>query len=271
MTGPDSARLSRRRWLGLAGGVALAMAASGCTGAGQGPDRPRAGCVARGELERHTRLAELPLVYEVNGNRPAFWFDADFAGRLEAWLADLRTAGLRASRLWTYGAWTDGRRDGTGDCRSWHNSGRAFDLARIELVDGSFLSCRHDQWQSSTGAALRRTQRRYWALAASLHRRFAYVVTYPYNADHHNHIHVDNARSGRGPSQFSPSSPTQLQAVQAISTHVWDRPLDITGRWDAATRRATAEVLAELDHGGNLASAGGWDSYLGAAAARVTD
>ena len=265
--------------LGWTGGLAVGVALSGCSVGGPAPVRERASCVARGALTRHTRLAGLPLVYEISGNRNAFWFDADFAGRLEVWLADLRTIGLQSARLWTYGAWTDGRdsggEDGAGACRSWHHSGRAFDLARIELTGRRFLSCRYDLWQTLTGAALRRAQREYWAIAASLHRRFAYVVTYPYNTDHHNHIHIDNARSGRGASVFDPGSPTQLQAIQAISTHVWGRPLDPTGRWDGPTRRATSEVLTALGPGGELTgeSSGqsNWDRYLAATASRITD
>lgn len=225
--------------------------------------------MSRDELTRLTELADLPLGYEVSGNRNAFWFDADFARRLEVWLADLRAVGLRSARLWTYGAWTNGREDtgegGSSDCRSWHHSGRAFDLARIEVAGGRFVSCRYDQWRSLSGSALRRAQREYWALAASLHRRFAYVVTYPYNAAHHNHIHIDNARSGRGTSVFDPGSPTQVQAVQAISTHVMERPVDPTGRWDGPTRRATGDLTG--DSGGRS----NWDRYLAEAARRITD
>ena len=222
-------------------------------------------------MTRHNRLAGLPLIYEVSGNRNAFWFEADFASRLETWLEDLSRLGLRPARLWTYGAWTDGG----GNCDSWHHAGRAFDLARIELAGGRFVSCRYDQWRTQRGAALRLAQREYWAVAASLHRRFAYVVTYPYNADHHNHIHIDNARSGRGGSVFQPGSPTQVQAIQAISTHVWDRPVETTGRWDGATRSATAEVLQGLGPGGDLAGESdgrsNWDRYLAASATRITD
>ncbi len=269
--------VSRRQLLGWAGGAAAGAALAGCSLDGPAPARERVSCVARGALSRHLRLAGLPLVYEVSGQGHAFWFDEDFADRLADWLADLREAGLRAQRLWTYGAWTDGRaeQNGDGGCRSWHHAGRAFDLARIELAGGRFVSCRYDQWRGQTGTALRRAQREYWALAGSLHRRFAYVVTYPYNADHHNHIHIDNARSGRGPSAFDPGSPTQVQAIQAISSHVWDRPVEVTGRWDAATRRATAEVLSTLGSGGELTGESdgrsNWDRYLAASAARVTD
>ena len=269
---PDP-QLTRRRALALLGGAAggLAAALTGCTALPSTPRSERPGCVVRGELSRRTALAGLPLVYEVNGNRSPFWFDADFATRLETWLGDLRSIGVRAGRLWTYGAWTDGAADTERGCRSWHDSGRAFDLARIELTDGGFLSCRHDQWSRRSGAALRRSQLEYWALAASIHRRFAYVVTYPYDTAHHNHIHIDNGRSGGTDSTFDPGSPTQVQAVQAIAAHVWGRPVQLSGRWDADTRRAVGEVLAELDGPASLTAEGGWDRYLASSAARIAD
>lgn len=261
---PDSAGnrpvISRRHLIGLAAGVGATALLSGCTD-GPGPDRQSAACVARGQLARRTSLAGLPLVYEVNRRRNAFWFDAGFAGQLDAWVADVQGGGLRAIELWTYGAWTDGREE----CRSWHNSGRAFDLARIRLRTG-FVSCRYDEWRTATGPNLRRALGEYWALAASLHRHFAYVVTYLYDTEHHNHIHVDNGRSDGQRSVFDPGSITQVQAVQAIATHVWNRPVEITGRFDAATREATQAVLGELGHERSLTESGGWDRFLSASA-----
>ena len=176
---------------------------------------------ARGSWTRRTTLADLPLVYEVSRRRNAFWFDAGFARQLDAWVDDLAGLRLRATELWTYGAWTDGR----ARCRSWHNSGRAFDLARIRVRDG-FVSCRYDEWRTATGPTLSRALGEYWALAASLHRHFAYVVTYLYDTEHHNHIHVDNGRSGGERSVFDPGSITQVQAVQAIAS----ARLEPTGR-----------------------------------------
>ena len=85
-------------------------------------------------------------------------------------------------------------------CSSWHDAGRAFDLARLRLAGGTEVSCRYDLWRDTSGRELTRARRAYWAVAASAHRHFAYVLTYLYNAKHHNHIHVDNGRSGAGPS-----------------------------------------------------------------------
>jgi hypothetical protein len=193
--------LSRRRVLGVGGALAASVVIGACsaTGGEAGGSDPGGGgsatCVPRGSLESHRTLAGLPLVYEVTGRRPGFAFDGPFFTRLESWCAGLAAALPSPPReLSTYGSWTDGR----STCGSWHNAGRAFDVARLVLVDGSAVSCRYDQWRSLTGTRLAEARRRYWTLAAGLHQRFAYVLTYLDNAQHANHIHVDNGRSGGG-------------------------------------------------------------------------
>lgn len=256
---PDPVQLTRRRLLGLALSGASSALLTACSGGIPIPGREQAVCVPRDRLERHTALAGLPLVYEVSRRRNAFWFDPGFAAQLGTWLTDVREAGLEADELWTYGAWTDG----SDQCRSWHNSGRAFDVARVRVPDG-FVSCRYDQWRTTTGAELRRALRDYWALAASLHGHFAYVVTYLYDTEHHNHIHVDNGRSGTGRSEFDPGSITQVQAIQAIASYVWGRPTDITGRWDGPTRDATRAILAEIGPDADLTDEGAWSRFCSA-------
>ena len=170
----------------------------------------------RASLDSHRILAGLPLVYEVNRRRTAFRFDGAFFARLESWAEGLvEVLPSRPKELWTYGSWTDGG----SACDSWHNSGRAFDVARLPLVDGSVVSCRYDQWRTLGGARLDAARRRYWSLAAGLHLRFASVLTYLYNREHANHIHVDNGRSGNVDSTFSSRSQIQVQAVQALCSY----------------------------------------------------
>ena len=203
-------------------------------------------CVSRASLPRYGRLAGLPLVYEVDRRRSEFAIDEAFAGQLDAWLTELRElTGWKLQQVRTYGSWTNGG----SSCSSWHNAGRAFDLARLRMADERDVSCRYDLWRRTSGRELTEARRAYWAVAASAHRHFAYVLTYLYNAQHHNHIHLDNGRSGAGPSSFSSRSPAQVQAVQGILTHLWDAPVEVTGRWDSVTRAATESVLAELTVG----------------------
>ena len=50
---------------------------------------------------------------------------------------------------------------------------------------------------------------------------------------------------------------------------MWGRPLEITGRFDAATRQTTQAVLGELGQPSALTDAGGWDRFLSASAATL--
>ncbi|MET0695618.1 MAG: extensin family protein, partial [Propionibacteriaceae bacterium] len=215
--------LSRRQLLGLVGVGTVGAAATLLTGCSVGPTSDQtsgnASCVSRASLESHRTLSGLPLVYEVTQKRAAFSFDGGFFTQLGAWLTSYTEAsGLAApDQVWNYGGWINGG----SSCDSWHNSGRALDLGRLRLEGGDFVSCRYDQWRSESGAALEQRLRQYWALAASLHLHFAYVLTYLYNDQHANHIHVDNGRSGEGPPRFSSRSRVQVQAVQAVCQHVW--------------------------------------------------
>ena len=113
---------------------------------------------------------------------------------------------------------------------------------------------------------LEEARRDYWTLAAGLHLRFADVLTYLYNADHANHIHVDNGRSGSQPSSFRSRSRVQVQAVQALCSYRWNTPVELTGRWDAATQRASREVLDRLGIGGELQNGDRWSQFLTASA-----
>lgn len=181
------------------------------------------------------------------------------------WTDWLDTSGLgAANRIDSYGAWIDGR----GSCDSWHHSGRAFDLARLRSGSDVLVSCREDLWAGTSDEPA--TRRRYWAVAAHLHIHFAYVLTYLFDAAHRNHIHVDNGVSGAGLSTFRSGSRVQVQVVQATARWLFDEPVELTGRLDAATRRAAESVLDSLGRRGGLTSGDNWHAYLRAAAQRGT-
>ena len=266
--------ISRRRLLGLGATAWLTSLAglSGCSVTGlEFPDQPvdrgrnSPACVSRATLPRFGKLGSLPLVYEVNRRRSEFAIEQGFAGQLATWLGDLADlTGWDLRQLWTYGTWTDG----ADSCSSWHNAGRAFDLARLQLDDGQQVSCRYDQWRTGPDRTMAAARRRYWALAASAHKHFAYVLTYLYNDRHHNHIHLDNGRSGSAMSSFSTRSPAQVQAVQGLLTHLWDSPVEITGRYDASTRAAIARVLDGLEVSGELTDQPTWVALLDASTRR---
>ncbi|MDQ2755787.1 MAG: hypothetical protein M3Y71_04380 [Actinomycetota bacterium] len=238
------------------------------------------GCVAAGALTAATQLRGIPLVYDESGDRTSFRFEPTFRARLESWLPRHASAsGLgNPAEVWTLGSWVagdpsgsgvaaDGTVDTAGGCRSWHNAGRAFDLTR--LVDGTgqvVVSARYDLWSRFTGAQLETTRARYWRTVAGLHRDFDSVLTYLYNDLHHTHVHIDDGRvNGTSGSLFRAGSRVQVQAVQAMCSYVWGRPVDTTGEWDGATRDATAEVLAQTGVGGALTDGGtAWHGFLDA-------
>jgi len=138
----------------------------------------------------------------------------------------------------------------------------------VPWADGSAAPCRYAQGRSLDGDRLATARRHYWALAASLHQRFAYVLTYLYDNQHANHIHVDNGRSRTADSSFRPQSVVQVQAVQAVCSYLWDTPVELTGQWDRATRTAAGEVLDRLGLDDTMAAPGSWTGFLAASAAR---
>ncbi|MGN6753629.1 MAG: extensin family protein [Intrasporangium sp.] len=216
--------------------------------------------VERTQLQTHTSVASAAYVYEVDGQPTAFYSTSAFGARLERWFAThLKETGQRPDEVRSFGAWTPGAEG------SWHGSGEAFDVARLRAGGKDLVSARYDKWRDDTAAEVRTRLRLYWRLAAGLHLEFADVVTYLYDSNHSNHIHVDTGRFGpNGAPRLIPRSEVQVQAVQAMCRHVWGRSdVEITGRFDAATRDATSKVIA--DHGGEHAiddGVEGWRAFL---------
>lgn len=250
--------LSRRGFLGV--GALSVFALSGCVPTSVSPRDPAANCVAAGALSTLGQVNDVPLAYEETGREQAFRFEPDFHAQLSRWFGDWQQrSGLDATRVRTYGAWIDGG----ADCgSSWHHAGRAFDISGVDGPEGVLVSCRTDLWDQLSAVERAVQERRYWALAASLHLHFAYVLTHLYDSAHANHIHVDNGVSGADMSRFTPRSRVQNQAVQAIAQHLWDEPCEITGRWDRQTERATEAILQRVGASGSLTRGDNWRHYL---------
>lgn len=229
--------------------------------------RPSPTAVAASDLPTHRHLGGARLVYEIDGRATTLRIEPGFAARLDASLrSHWRAAGWATpARLTSYGTWIAAE----GDATSWHHAGRAFDVGRVRSADGTHLaSCRYDLWRTTSGASRRAAERAYWALAATLHRDFAFVLTYLFDEAHHSHIHVDDGLSGDGRSSFDRGSRVQVHALQAMCRHIWGHDLSITGRWDGPTREATGAVLDRIGVGGRLASDDGWRAFLTATARR---
>ena len=245
--------ISRRLLLGLGVTTALApLAACGSNlGGGMNGAAP---CLSPGELTSFDTLGGAPLSYAGTGTRQSFNADPAFVDLLEEWAAEwVDVAGLGPLvEVSTYGAHVD-------KCPSWHASGRAFDIAELIHEDGT-VSCRYDRWGEDPARL-----RQYWRLAASLSTRFTYTLAYPYNAEHHNHLHVDNGVNGYGATSFRERAQAQTEIAQGVLRHVFGRDVAISGDFDDATREAVRAVQQDAGISVRLATAEGWKAFLDAA------
>lgn len=271
--------LSRRQALTLGAAVAgggLSAMLGGCSGGLDlpggidvpGGPRPRSTPVPASSLPQRATVAGARLVYEPTRRAAPLRIEPGFAGRLDAWLTDLqaRLGANPVATLWGYGAWTPDDGD-----PSWHHAGRALDISSLRDGAGAVIvSARHDLWRAESAASVARRERAYWRLAASLHKHFDHVLTYLYDQAHRNHLHVDDGRSGADQSDFWRGSRVQVQAVQAMLTHVWGRGTPTTGDFDGATADACREVLDGLGVGGSLTDGRRqWQAFLNATTARA--
>lgn len=237
----------------------MAVSLSGCTlvrgaDSSANADSRQPTCRQPGELTTFAALGGAKIGYEAGGGLTSMRAEPAFLARLEKW-AQRWTAesGLGAMKtLWSYGAYTD-------KCGSWHQVGRAFDIARIEHAKGT-VSCRFDQWGPGSAKQLKL----YWRLAASLHRDFQYTICYPYNSEHANHIHVDNSVNGDAPTTFDPTSQVQAQLIQNACRHVFGVDAPDTGQWDDATRDALRAVQRSKGITRPVSDQAGWKALLDA-------
>lgn len=215
----------------------------------EGRERPPADSVDRATLTAMARLGQARLTYEPTARAATYWASAAFVTRLQAWLVDYTAlTGARPDTLRSYGAWVG------GSGHLWHGAGRAFDIAGVNRGASVLASCRYDTWRTEAAASVARRQREYWRLAATLHLHFADVLTYLFDADHSNHIHVDTGRFGEaGTPRFLQRSAVQTQSVQAMLTHVWGvGGIETSGDYDSDTRDAATRVLADSGFDGEL-------------------
>ena len=261
---------TRRRLLvgagALAGITVVAVLSRGClkdhlAGDDLGPpgyeEDPGDGCRTPGELTSFTEVGGGALGYESDAVMTSMRADPAFLRQLDDWAAEWSSSsGLGPIKeMWSYGAFTD-------KCHSYHQLGRAFDIGRI-VHEGGEISCRHDLWAPGTPDQLRN----YWRLAASLHARFAYTLTYLYDDAHINHIHIDNAVNNDEPTRFTPSSRVQVQFVQASLQHVHGQSVETTGEWDEQTQDALRAVQRAHGITQPLGERDGWQAYLRATVA----
>jgi hypothetical protein len=115
----------------------------------------------------------------------AFALDLDRFIRDDVQDLALAQLGQRVRQLDHFGTYAC-RRETGGSRWSAHATGRAIDLAGVELADGTRISVERD-WHGG-GAKSRFLH----ALARRACRRFSVVLTPDSDRDHRNHIHLDD-------------------------------------------------------------------------------
>ena len=104
----------------------------------------------------------------------------------------------------------------------------------------------------------------YTAVEAVLRRHFDYVLTYLYNAAHHDHFHVDQAgRVGFG----TASSKTYF--VQSLCHNVLGLSVGVDGQWGPETAEGLEHAQRILGVPGDLSELQNWLDFLQAAAERA--
>lgn len=91
-----------------------------------------------------------------------------------------------------------------------------------------------------------------------MRKHFGTVLNYLYNADHHDHLHVDDG-SEVG---FVRSSTSRVFFVQAALTHVLDVPVGVDGVYGPETDRGIRTAFARLGLSGDINTRGVWLEFL---------
>ncbi len=118
----------------------------------------------------------------------AFALELDAFAREDVAPLALARFGERVRLLRHFGTYACRRESGNGGRWSTHASGRAIDIAGVELADGSLISVERD-WHGG-GAKSRFLHE----LARRACRRFSVVLTPDSDRDHRDHIHLDSGK-----------------------------------------------------------------------------
>lgn len=246
--------------LGAAAGTSLGSTFASADAQETSDFSVQAVCANPDTLARHSAVGAATAVDEITKRPATLVINEAFFQQLYNW-----RNWWQANCLWpwttelrNYGAYN--RRDGS--CASWHEAGRALDLTCLaDDVTTIHFWGRYDLWKSLPNAAAH--YRRYWAGAASLHYHFRSVLTYYYNTDHHNHIHIDNGENGTALTTFSSASKAQVQAVQGICGNLWGYPCGTNGVWSTTVSNAASSVLQRAGRPGKLTdSVSHWRTFL---------
>lgn len=126
---------------------------------------------------------------------------------------------------------------GAGFCKTgYHGSARALDISQVRFTNGTYIDTNYS-WRGTT------THRRWYVgLAAQCRLEMGTVLTAWYNAEHQNHIHIDNG-SGFVPVKTTWRSDTVL--IQAACNYLNGESLGIDGVWGSGTEAAYKRLLGK--------------------------
>lgn len=136
-----------------------------------------------------------------------------------------------------------------------HGQGRAFDhdAWTFENVDIRPLSRDH-------AAASRARRQRYWALAAIIRSRSAFVLHGEYDTAHQDHIHQDNVAPTRA---FTTGSQAAVKLAQAVCKHIYAKTdLVIDGNFGPRSQAAVREAMITVELPGDIFDNSQWARFL---------
>jgi hypothetical protein len=125
----------------------------------------------------------------------------------------------------------------------FHGLGRAFDHDAWTFANVDIRPI--DRHHASSSRAKRQ---RYWALAALMRSRSAFVLHGHFNADHEDHIHQDNG----GPRPFTTGSEATVKLVQAVCNHIHGQSLVIDGAFGPKSQAAATAAMLRVNLAGDI-------------------
>ena len=133
---------------------------------------------------------------------------------------------------------------------SYHNVGKAFDLAWVHWEGGAISRPYHSAEEASNVTA----HRRLLGVEAALRKSFGYVLN-RHISDHHNHFHVDNwcplalrlrRRRDIPPDHESAAYTSSAYFVQDCIDAFTDVSIDIDGDWGPQSKAGFKVLISEL-------------------------
>ncbi|HWM09247.1 MAG TPA: hypothetical protein VNO82_07875 [Solirubrobacteraceae bacterium] len=206
-----------------------------------------------GSLLTVGRLDDVPLFFArgVDPRPQSFPIEPGFLAVLERTVRTVRARAPesfgRLERITSAGAFVNKP--------GFHGKGRAFDHDAWKFQHVNIRPIARDH----VAPELAKRQR-YWALAALMRSRSAFVLHGHFDAAHQDHIHQDNG----GPRPFTTGSEATVKLVQAICNHIFGRlpELEIDGAFGPKSQAAATDAMHRVDLAGDITDPGQWKRFL---------